>query len=54
MRAYMLEVDDMVFDGLLFVFFFFFFFLWIMILQTSNLLAAMTAEDIISNKAKRI
>lgn len=49
MRAYMLEVDDMVFDGLLFVFF-----LWIMILQTSNLLAAMTAEDIISNKAKRI
>lgn len=23
MRAYMLEVDDMVFDGLLFVFFFF-------------------------------
>ena len=51
MRAYMLEVDDMVFDGLLFVFFFF---LWIMILQTSNLLAAMTAEDIISNKAKRI
>lgn len=51
MRAYMLEVDDMVFDGLLFVFVFF---LWIMILQTSNLLAAMTAEDIISNKAKRI
>ena len=50
MRAYMLEVDDMVFDGLLFVFFF----LWIMILQTSNLLAAVTAEDIISNKAKRI
>ena len=44
----MLEVDDMVFDGLFFVF------LWIMILQTSDLLAAMTAEDIISNKAKRI